>query len=305
MDQKRLLMNISLAVAVLMLVGKIAAYLITGSTAILSDAAESVVHIFATGFASLSLWFAERPPDPKHPYGHGRIMSFSVGIEGMLIFSAALFILMEAAIAIVNGPQLHKLDYGLLITGGLAAINLALGLSLIRVGKKHNAPILVANGQHVLSDMWTSIAVVVGVFLVWMTGITIIDPLFAIGAALVILYTGGTLIREAIMTAMDAASPEDTQLIKTALDELVTQNVITAYHQLRHRRVNAVHWIEVHLLVPGGLTVRQAHQIATRAETRIDRALGTSQVFVTSHVEPDDHDQAHPEGHHTDPLLEN
>lgn len=302
MDRKRLAMKASLAVAVLMLVGKFTAFLITGSTAILSDAAESVIHIFATGFAAVSLWFADRPPDTRHPYGHGRIMSFSVALEGLLIFGAAVFIIAEAAVAIVEGPTVHRLDYGLAITTCLAMINLALGWYLIHVGKVEHSPILVANGHHVLTDMWTSLIVLVGVFLVWLTNLTYLDPLCAIVAAVGILYTGSTLIKEAVSSALDEVSPEDTKRIQDVLDALQQEGVISGYHQLRHRKINAALWVELHILVPGKLTVSSAHRLVTKAERRIEAAFVGQEVYITSHIEPDDHQSAHPEGHREDPL---
>ena len=154
-----------------MLAGKWTAYAITGSTAILADAAESIVHLAATSFAALSLWYSTRPADADHPYGHGKIAFFSAGFEGALILVASLAILWTAILSFVTGPQLANLGVGVVITAALGLINLGLGLLLIHVGKKHNALVLIANGQHVLSDMWTSLGVAGGVLLVWWTGV--------------------------------------------------------------------------------------------------------------------------------------
>ncbi|MGB0714781.1 MAG: cation diffusion facilitator family transporter, partial [Phycisphaerae bacterium] len=179
-DARKTVMRISLAASALMLSGKSVAYFLTNSTAILSDALESIVHGFATGFAALSLWYAAQPADENHPYGHGRIAYFSAGFEGSLVMMASLSIMYSGVSAFIHGVELDRIGYGLGITGLLACINLVLGYSLIRVGKAHNELILIANGRHVLSDMWTSIAAIVGLVLVVVTGWTWLDPLTAL-----------------------------------------------------------------------------------------------------------------------------
>ena len=205
-------MRISLLVAVLMLVGKLTAYFITGSTAILSDAAESVVLIVATGYAAFSLWYAQLPANERHPYGHGKIVFFSAGFEGALILSAAIFIVYEGAWTLINGPELRQLGMGIVITGGLGLINLALGLGLVGVGKRRNVLILIANGKHTLTDMWTSLAVVGGVTFVWVSiqmgrPMLWLDPLVAIAAGLNIMYTAGSLIYRSCRGLLDEADP--------------------------------------------------------------------------------------------------
>ena len=302
MDRKRLAMNISLFVAVLMLVGKLTAYFLTGSSAILSDAAESIVHIFATGFAAMSLRFAEVPADRNHPYGHGKVVSFSIGIEGALIIAAALFIIFEAVPSLIYGPELRSLDIGIVITGTLAIVNFFLGMFLIRTGKNENSPVLIANGSHILTDMWTSVAVVIGVALVWISGIAWLDPLVALIAAVQIIFTGSRLVSNAIGVAMDQASTSDTEELQRALEVAQEEGLISGYHQLRHRRANNVCWIELHMLVPGNLSVAEAHHQVTEVECRLESALSAEHVYVTTHIEPDDHDHAHPEGHGNDPL---
>jgi cation diffusion facilitator family transporter len=169
--------RLSLAVGVLMLGGKWYAYSITGSTAILSDAAESVVHIAAVAFAAFSLWLSYRPPDESHPYGHDKISYFSAGIEGLLIILAAAFIVFESIRKLIQGVELMNLDTGTLFIFGASAINLLLGLYLVWRGKKSKSLILVANGKHVLTDSWTSFGVVAGLLLTGWTGWLPFDPL--------------------------------------------------------------------------------------------------------------------------------
>jgi len=176
----KIAMTSSLVVAVFMLVGKCTAYSITGSAAILSDAAESVIHIIATSLAGFSLWYSMRPADANHPYGHGKIAYFSAGFEGALILVASFAVIGVGIDGLIRGVELRRLDVGLGITAALALVNLGLGFFLVRTGKKTNQLILIANGKHVLTDMWTSAGVVLGVGLVYLTGITWLDPLMAV-----------------------------------------------------------------------------------------------------------------------------
>lgn len=295
-------MRVSLWVAVLMLVGKLTAYFITGSVAILSDAAESVIHIVATGVATFSLWYSRQPASKRYPYGHGKVAFFSAGFEGALILSAAVFIVYEGIWELIAGPHLKELGAGILITGGLALVNLALGVYLIVVGRRQNALILVANGKHVLTDMWTSAAVVVGVTVVWITiqlhrPLLWLDPVVAIGAGLNIMYTAGALIARSFSGLMDEADPSRTKLILEALDQASANGAISGYHHLRHRHSNDIMWVEVHMLVPGSTTTATAHRRVTRIEETIRGLFPEFQVYITTHVEPDLHEKAHPHGH--------
>ena len=296
-DLRQTAMAASLAIAVLMLAGKMFAYVMTGSAAILSDAAESVVHIAATGVAGFSLWYARQGPDHTHPYGHGKIAYFSAGFEGAMILSAAAFIYYSSILELLEGPDLKHLGLGIIITGALCLVNLVLGLFLVRVGKTRNSLILVANGKHVLTDMWTSAGVVVGVLIVQMTGLLWLDPIVAILVATNILKEAVGLIYGASKGLLDQADPTKTPLILEKLNEAVALGHITGYHQLRHRQSNDVVWVEVHLQVPGETSTDWAHTIATTVEDAIEAIFPDFTVNVTTHVEPDQHDAAHPEGH--------
>ncbi|MCG3179540.1 MAG: Ferrous-iron efflux pump FieF [Phycisphaerae bacterium] len=302
-DPRTIAITVSLAASGLMLAGKLTAYFLTHSDAIMSDAAESVVHGVATGMAAFSLWLAGRPGDRSHLYGHGKIAYFSAGFEGAMILSAAIVIVWSAVESLVHGPRLRDLGAGLAITAGLALFNLFLGVGLIRVGRRHNALVLVANGKHVLTDMWTSAAVVAGVAVVWATEILWLDPAVAIFAALNILYSAVKLIRESFGGLMDRADPATTDMLTHALENARHTGLISGFHQLRHRASNDQVWIEVHLLLDGSLSTRQAHANVTMIEDYIRQALPGRQVFITTHVEPADHRSAHPAGHlRTDPL---
>lgn len=290
-------MTASLSVAVLMLVGKLAAYFITGSAAILSDAAESVVHIAATGVAGLSLWYAHRAADDSHPYGHGKVAYFSAGFEGAMIFSAAAYIYYSSIRALIVGPELQHLGVGILITAALCLVNLALGSFLVYVGRKHNAVILVANGKHVLTDMWTSAGVVVGVLIVNVTGILWIDPVCAILVASNIVFEAVRLMLRAFHGLLDQADPKHAGMILAALRRAVDDGRISGFHQLKHREANDVIWVEVHMLVPGTLSTARAHKAVTEIESSISSLFEKYTVHVTTHIEPDEHDKAHPGGH--------
>jgi cation diffusion facilitator family transporter len=239
-DIRTIAITISVIVAVLMLAGKCTAFFITGSMAILSDAAESVIHIVATGIAAFSLWYSRQEASKRHPYGHGKVAYFSAGFEGALIMLAAGYIIFVAVRDLIAGPEVQQLGAGLLITGGLGLINLALGVFLVQVGRRRNALILVANGQHVLTDMWTSAGVVAGVGVVWMTGIVWLDPVVAIAMGLNILRSAAGLLGRSLRGLLDAADPRDTQKLLKRLDEAVADGELSDYHQLRHRQSNDI-----------------------------------------------------------------
>lgn len=290
--QQKLAMTLSLVVGFFMLTGKMYAYLITGSAAILSDAAESVVHVLAVAFAAFSLWLSFKPADPSHPYGHDKISFFSAGFEGAMIIFAAFFIIYESILKWVRGLQIENLDTGTLFVAGAAAINAALGGYLVWQGKRHHSLILIANGKHVLTDSWTSLGVIVGLVLVMVTDWLPFDPILAILVALNILWSGGKLIRQSIgglMDEGDAATHET--LIEVLAKE--TQDRGLQYHELRHRNSGTSLWIDFHLLFPNSTTVEQAHWKATEVEAALKAAFPTS-VVITTHLEPMiDHDQPH------------
>jgi cation diffusion facilitator family transporter len=296
-DPRRTVIHISLAASLLMLTGKTTAWMLTHSTALLADAAESVVHGAATGLAAFSLWLAARPADKHHPYGHGRIAYFSAGFEGALVLAAAGAVVWSGVDGLLHPPALTRLGTGLAIATGLALVNLVLGLALIRIGRKHNALILVANGQHVLSDVWTTAAAIVGVVLVMVTGVKWLDPVSALAIAGIIMFNGGSLVFRSVGGLMDRVDPDLSRDLVHQLDEAVNQDAIRAYHQLRCRLINDELWVEVHLLLPGEHKVIDAHAAVTRVEESIAGRFPAYRVHVTSHIEPAEHEIGHPTGH--------
>ncbi|MFB6229585.1 MAG: cation diffusion facilitator family transporter [Salinibacter sp.] len=301
---RRRAMVASFLVSFLMLAGKITAAYLTGSTAILSDAAESVIHLFATGFAGFSLWYAATPPDPDHPYGHGKISYFASAVEGTLILIAAAGIAWTAVHDLIAGAELQQLDIGLYLIGGLTIVNLVLGQYLIRTGRRTNSIVLVSNGQHVMTDMWTSLGVVVGVGLVWLTGIRWLDPAVGLLVAGNILWTASRLLRRSVHGLMDEADPEATRALLDELSSAVDEDLIAGVHQVRHRRSGDQVWIEYHLMFPGDMPIHEAHARSHEVEDRVDALFPDEEVHVTAHLEPRRHDEAHPDEHRepADPL---
>jgi cation diffusion facilitator family transporter len=292
-------MNVSLAVGLLMFAMKTTAYWITGSAAILSDAAESVVHVAAVVFAAYSLRRSSRPPDEHYLYGHAKISFFSAGFEGAMIMIAAVYIIWESLHKWISGLQLENLGTGTWLTAAAAAVNGVLGAYLLWIGRKKRSVILEANGKHVLTDCWTSVGALIGLGLVMVTGWLPFDPICGILIACNILWSGAGLIRASFGGLMDVADPKThLELREILARETATRGL--AYHQLRHRNVGTAHWIEFHLLFPRGTSLVDAHRTATEIEHMIESALD-HHAHVTTHLESmQDHDKLHVHG---DPLI--
>jgi len=276
--------RLSLGFGFLMLMIKWYAYLITGSSAIFSDAAESVVHIIGVGFAVFSLWLSQHPEDESHNYGHDKINYFSAGFEGALIVFAALYIIYVSISRLILGVELTNLDKGTFFTFGASVINLVLGLFIVRKGKKTNSLILVANGKHVLTDSWTSFGVVFGLLLTKITGWLPFDPIVAILAAINIFWSGGKLIRQSVGGLMDESNEEIGNKIRQILDNSIKDTSLE-YHQLRHRESGNTIWVEFHLLFQEGTPIEIAHSMATDIESEIKEKF-TNEVRVLTHLEP-------------------
>lgn len=293
-DRKALVfaMNLSLVVGLLMFVIKMGAYLLTGSSAILSDAAESVVHVAAVIFASYSLRLSFRPADRDHHYGHSKISFFSVGFEGAMIILAAVYIIYESIHKWLAGLELSNLGAGSILTAAAVVINGGLGAYLVWLGRRRNSLILEANGKHVLTDCWTSLAVLAALILVLATGWLPFDPILGILMACNILWSGAGLVRSAFSGLMDEADPEAHSALVAILDR-ETQARGLGYHDLRHRNTGDAHSVEFHLLFPEGESLKHAHLVATEIEKLIEAAL-QPRAFVTTHLEcASDHEAAH------------
>jgi cation diffusion facilitator family transporter len=296
LDQ-RLAMRLSLIFGLAMLVGKTSAYLLTGSVAILSDAAESVIHVVAVSFAAFSLWLSSRPANEHFLYGYERITFFSAGFEGAMIVLAAAAILYSAIHKWLHGLELQRLGIGTLIVLAASVINAALGYYLLRVGRRTNSLILEANGKHVLTDSWTSFGVVGGLCLVLLSGWKPFDPLFAIFVALNIVWSGGHLIWRSAVGLLDYSDPQIGQCLRKALDELQPELGVQ-YHGVRFRTTGHRVMVEVHLLFPKALSLGEAHGIATVVEERLVEALKLPAEVITHLESLEDHDRVHREAHY-------
>lgn len=289
-------MRLSLIFGFVMLIGKGGAYLATGSAAILSDAAESVVHVLAVAFAAYSLRLSTRPANHEFHYGYERISFFSAGFEGAMICLAGLTIIVAAVQKWMAGLHLERLGFGTLVVLAAALINAALGLYLVWAGKKHHSIILEANGKHVLTDSWTSFGVVGGLCLVMITGWLPFDPIFAIAVACNILWSGGKLIWRSASGLMDRADPEVAAALAKKLDVLCCELGVE-YHQLRFRDSGYRIQIELHLLFPFHTPLGEAHRIATAIEDRLPIELGLPAEVITHLEALEDHQAVH-RAHH-------
>lgn len=263
---------VSLVVGAILLGVKYGAYRLTGSTAILSDALESIVNVVAAAFALGGLLFAHRPADRGHPYGHGKIEFFSAVFEGGLISFAAILIIYEAGQSLVYGVEIRELNLGVAITMAAGVVNAVLGWYLIQTGKRYSSLTLIADGQHVLADFWTSVGVTAGLALVMLTGVQMFDPLAAAIVGAHLCVTGARLVRHAAGGLLDE---EDTDLLRklvAAINKNVLPGIIRV-HYLRAIRSGRFSHVDAHLVVPEFWTVEQAHEIADAFERRVIEAL--------------------------------
>ncbi|MEY2720234.1 MAG: hypothetical protein RLZZ273_1600 [Bacteroidota bacterium] len=284
-------MNISLATGVLMLIAKWVAYIITGSTVIFSDAAESVVHIVAVWFAWYALRVGSRPPDEDHPYGHDKVSFMSAGVEGGLICIAAVIIIVTAVNKLITGVTIQRIDIGVLITFGAAAVNLALGLYLISTGKQNKSLVVEANGRHVMTDVWTSAGAVAGLYAADLFDMLWLDPVIAMLFATNIIWEGGKLVAVSVRGLMDRTDPELLQLTTEVIEPYCSEHACT-YHRLRLRSSGNVIHVDFHLQVPDDMRMHDAHNLASNLEDLIRKRLD-HQCEVFTHLES----MTQPEGH--------
>ena len=294
----RFAMRLSLIVGVLMLVGKVAAYLYTGSSAIFSDAAESVVHVVAVAFAVFSLWLSTRPAVPQFHYGFERITFFSAGFEGAMIVLAAGSIIITTTQKWRHGLTLDNMGNGVALVLAAGVLNAFLGWYLVRMGRRNHSLILEADGKHVLTDSWTSFGVVGGLVLVMMTGWKPFDPLVAYAVAANILWSGGRLMWQSMKGLLDYSDPKSATRFADRLD-VICEELGVQYHGVRFRTTGYRQIIEVHLLFPHTMAVGEAHRLATMLEERLTMDLEVP-AEVTTHLESlEDHSEVHHVQHYT------
>lgn len=274
----------SLVVGVVVLGLKLLAWRWTGSVALYSDALESVINVAAAGAALIAIRLSAKPADANHPYGHHKAEYFSAVLEGVLIVLASIAILREAWYAWSTAREIDFSPAGLGMNGLASCINAVWCWLLITRGRKHRSPALIADGQHLLTDVISSIGVLIGVVLAKLTGWHVLDPLLAALVALNILWSGWSLVKHSVGGLMDAAPPQaDLDRIRA----LISQNADGAIeaHDVRTRHAGRVTFVDFHLVVDGGMPVRAAHDICDRIEAAVKAEF--DQAVITIHVEPD------------------
>jgi cation diffusion facilitator family transporter len=275
---------LSVAAAIATIALKTLAWWVTGSVGLLSDALESLVNLAAALLALSMLRLAATPPDRDYPYGFSKAEYFSAGIEGALIVLAAGGILFAATPRLIAPEPLDAPLLGLGLSFVASLINLGAAFVLIRAGKRHHSITLEADGKHLMTDVWTSAAVIIGVALVFITGWLRLDPLIALAVALHIIWTGIGLVRRSIAGLLDAAIGRDDQDEVTRIFNEYSRRYAVKFHAFRTRQAGARRFISFHLLVPDEWSVAQAHRLSEEIEERIRSLVPNSGVFV--HIEP-------------------
>ncbi len=276
--------SISLAIGAGLMVIKFIAFFLTDSAAILSDALESIINVVAAGFALWSIIFAAQSPDPAHPYGHGKMEYFSAGFEGALIILAALGIFYEAWPRLFHPQPIPRLESGLLLILAAALVNLILGLGLVMVGKRTRSIVLVADGKHVLTDVFTTVGVVLGLIGVIFTGWNWLDGAVAYLVGFNILFTGARLVHQSSAALLDTSDPE---LLKE-ICEVISQNRREMWidvHQLRARRSGHHVFMDFHLILPRDLSLDAAHHEIKKLEQLL-RGHFAGDADILIHADP-------------------
>lgn len=283
-DSARRIAVVSILVALAVLAIKYAAYWVTGSIALYSDAFESIVNVVTAVAALIAIRFSQAPPDDKHPFGHHKAEYFAAVLEGALIIVAAFLILRAAYGAILEPRPLTELSLGLAINAGAAVLNGTWATFLIRRGRDSASPALIADGWHLMTDVVTSLGVLLGLLLAAATGWLILDPLLAALVALNVLWTGARITKTSMSSLLDeAAAPDIVERIRATI-QANGYGAMQA-HDIRTRGAGRATFIEFHLVVPGAMSVEEAHAICDRLEDAIEAEIAGAEVVI--HVEPE------------------
>ncbi len=274
---------LSVAAAIFTMALKLVAYFLTGSVGLLSDALESIVNLVGASIAVAMLSVAARPADEGHTYGHSKAEYFSSGAEGALIVIAAISIAYTAIQRLLHPQPLEQIGIGLIVSLAASLANLGVATIIRRAGKRYNSISLTSDGNHLMTDVWTSAGVIVGVGAVALTGWQPLDSIIAIAVAINIIWTGVKILRETVSGLMDSALPEDDlSKIEGILQNHSSNNI--AFHALRTRQSGALKFISLHVLVPGDWSVSRGHALLTQLEVELQQNLPGSQV--ATHLEP-------------------
>jgi cation diffusion facilitator family transporter len=278
---------LSVAAAIVTIALKLLAWWLTGSVGLLSDALESVVNLAGALLALWMLRLSAMPPDEAHPYGRSKAEYFSSGVEGGLIVVAALSIVWAAFPRLI-APQAISVPYlGITVSVVASAVNLGTALILLRAGREYHSIALEADARHLLTDVWTSVGVIVGIGLVALTGWLRLDPVIALVVAGNILWTGARLMRRSVTGLLDPAIPEAERADIARIFKEYSRRYGVSFHALRTRHAGARRFVSFHLLVPDAWTVAHAHQLAEEIESRIRSLVPHASTF--SHIEPISH----------------
>ena len=275
---------LSIAAALVTIGLKAGAYLLTGSVGLLSDALESLVNLVAAVVALVVLAVAARPPDDDHAYGHGKAEYFSSGVEGGLIIVAAASIGYAAVGRLLSPAPLEEVGLGLAISVAASAINLAVARVLLQAGRHYHSITLEADAHHLMTDVWTSAGVVIGVALVALTGWERLDPIIALIVAANIVWSGARLLRRSVLGLLDTALPKEERAAVLDVLERFRAEQGVQFHALRTRQAAARRFVSMHVLVPGEWSVQRGHLLLEQVERAVRAALPNATVFT--HLEP-------------------
>jgi len=270
----------AVAAAVLTIGLKAGAYLLTGSVGLLSDALESLVNLVAAIAALVALSVAEKAPDEEHAFGHGKAEYFSSGLEGALVLVAAAAIVITALPRLLNPVPIEQIGWGLAVSTLSTLINLAVAQVLLRAGRTYRSITLEADARHLMTDVWTTVGVLVGIGAVAVSGWTRLDPLIALAVAANIVWTGVGLVRRSLLGLLDTAVPEGERRVVEGVLERYQREAGIQAHALRTREAGARRFVSVHILVPGDWTVHQGHELLEAIEHDIRDALPNTIVFT-------------------------
>lgn len=280
-------LRISLLVSLISLCFKLSGFWITSSTTAMSDAAESVIHVLAVSFVYYGLLLSKKPADEKHLYGHERVEFLSVGIEGAVIILAGITIIYQSIDNYLFGHDLTELMSGVYLIGGAGLINLVLGSYLIKVGRREDNMMVLSNGKHTLTDVWTSTGAVATLLIIKFTDFILLDSLVAGVLAFYIMYEGFKLLRYSVDGLMDSRNPRVDEQIRNTLSRDLPGAMLSIHH-LRHRSTGNTTWIELHAVFKREISLEDAHNDATALEKRLINAV-KGDVIVTIHLEPEGH----------------
>jgi cation diffusion facilitator family transporter len=280
----------SLLIGLALLIAKFVVYFLTSSTAVFSEALESMVNVLAASLTLYAIVLAHAPADWRHPYGHGKAEFITAAFEGGMLLAAGIAIIVRSIELLITGAPVQRLEMGLIIVLSMAIISGTLGVAMVRRGKASGSLAIEAVGHQFTSDAVTTVIVLIALIAVKLTGRTWLDPVGGLAMAAYVCYTAAMLMRRSFAGLMDEQDIAEDAMLRRLLDSHIHHDgvsrsaTICSYHKLRHRHSGRYHWVDFHLVVPGDWSIEQGHRVATRIETEIEKALGDANA--TAHVEP-------------------